>query len=89
MNTATIILKEDILNYKLVPADVDNSEKWIEKLSYAVRLGNEFKGKTAITINTDQGMRTVETTVWSLTDKYIQLKGGVLIPLTCIVDVVS
>lgn len=87
MNTANVILKEDILNFKLIPALTDNSQLWIERLAYAVRLGNEFKGKTTITFNTEQGEKTVETTVWSLTDKFIQLKGGVLIPLSSIVDV--
>lgn len=87
MNMATPILKEDISNVKLIPATVDNSSKWFEKLVYAVRLGNAYKGKTAITFNTEEGERTVETTVWSLTDKFIQLKGGILIPLNTIVNV--
>jgi hypothetical protein len=87
MNSATVIAKEELSNFKLMPAAIDNSLKWIEILSYAVRLGNQFKGKTTITINTNEGEKTVETTVWSLTDKYIQLKGGVLIPLTSIVAV--
>lgn len=87
MNMATIILKEDIANVKLIPATVDNSHIWLERLVYAVRLGNAYKGKTAITFNTEDGEKTVETTVWSLTDRFIQLKGGVLIPLSSIVDV--
>ncbi|OJU74713.1 MAG: hypothetical protein BGO09_08135 [Bacteroidetes bacterium 47-18] len=86
-NAAIIIEKEEISNFKMLPAQIDQSAKWIEKLSYAVRLGNEFKGKTSITFNTAEGERTVETTVWSLTDRYIQLKGGILIPLTSITDV--
>lgn len=87
MNTAIIIEKENIGNFKLIPAVLDQSALWIEKLAYAVRLGNEFKGKTAISFNTTEGERTVETTVWSLTDRYIQLKGGILIPLASITDV--
>lgn len=83
----TIISKEEIQNYKLVPAPVDNSKKWEKDLSYALRLGNEFKSKTAISFNTTEGERTVETTVWSLSDKYVQLKGAVLIPLNTITSV--
>lgn len=84
---STMIAKEDIPLYKIVPAFVDNSETWRKKLDYAVRLGNEFKGKTSITFETTQGPATVETTVWSITDEYLQLKGGMLIPLNSLIDV--
>lgn len=82
----TTIAKEEIPLYKIVPAFVDKSEHWRRELAYAVRLGNEFKGKTAITFETTQGPKTVETTVWSCTDEYLQLKGGMLIPLDSIID---
>jgi len=83
----TLIAKEDIPHYRIVPAFVDNSEIWKEQLTYAVRLGNEFKGKTTITFETTQGPTSVETTIWSLADDYLQLKGGMLIPLNSIIDV--
>jgi len=83
----TIILKEDIEQYTIVPAFVDKSQQWKEQLTYAVRLGNEFKGKTSITFETSEGSRTVETTVWSLTDSFIHLKGGITIPLNSITEV--
>ncbi len=82
-----VILKEDIGQYTIVPADVDRSAQWREQLTYAVRLGNEFKGKTTITFETNEGSRTVETTVWSLTDSFIHLKGGITIPLNSITEV--
>ncbi len=82
----TLIAKEEIPQFKIVPAFVDNSEHWRQELAYAVRLGNEFKGKTSITFETTQGPKTVETTVWSCTDEYIQLKGGMLIPLGSVID---
>ncbi len=84
---ATLIEKEEIAQYKIVPAFVDNTDAWQKELNYAVRLGNEFKGKTLITFETTEGPRTVSTTVWSVTDKYIQLKGGTNIPLNSIIDV--
>ncbi len=83
----TLIAKEQISEYQIVPAFVDKSEYWQDELKYAVRLGNEFKGKTVITFETTQGPRTVETTVWSVTDKYVGLKSGTNIPLASIIDV--
>lgn len=84
---STMIAKEEITRYTIVPAFVDKSEEWERELIYATRLGNEFKGKTAITFETTQGPKTVETTVWSVTGGYLQLKGGTLIPLSSVIDV--
>lgn len=82
----TLIPKEEIPLYKIVPAFVDNTELWRSELDYAVRLGNEFKGKTTITFETTQGPKSVETTIWSITDKHLHLKGGMIIPLESIID---
>lgn len=87
MKTATLIPKEDIPQYKIVPAFVDNTDNWRKELAYAVRLGNEFKGKTSITFETTQGPRSVSTTVWSVSDNFLQLKGGMTIPLNSIIEV--
>ncbi len=84
---ATMIQKEEIGNYLIVPAPVDRSEELRKELEYAVRLGNEYKGKTIITFQTADGPVTVETTVWSVTEKSIQLKGGIVIPLASIIMV--
>lgn len=83
----TLISKEDIDHYRIVPAMEDKTGHWTKELSYAVRLGNEFKGKTTITFATSEGPRTVETTVWSITEKYLHLKGGVILPLNSILEV--
>ena len=84
---ARLIQKEEIPALHLVPAFVDNSQKWRQELLYATRLGNEFKGKTAITFETTQGPCEVETTIWSVTDNYLQLKGGITIPLQSVITV--
>ena len=84
---ATLIAKEEIPQISIIPAFVDNSTHWQQELSYAARLGNEFKGKTCITFETTQGPTSVETTVWSVTDDFLQLKGGTHIPLNSIIDV--
>ncbi len=87
MTSGTVIQKEQIPDYKIIPAFVDKSEYWEKEMQYAVRLGNEFKGKTTITFETTQGPRSVTTTVWSVTNHFIQLKGGLAIPLKSVIDV--
>ncbi|OSZ78082.1 hypothetical protein CAP35_07405 [Chitinophagaceae bacterium IBVUCB1] len=84
---ATLIEKEEVSNYTIVPAFVDNTEHWQKELQYATRLGNEFKGKTSITFETTQGPRSISTTVWSVTDRFLQIKGGQNIPLNSIIEV--
>jgi hypothetical protein len=83
----TMIIKEEIGQYHIIASTEDKSEVWRKELGYAVRLGNEFKGKTTITFLTSEGSRTVETTIWSLTENVIVLKGGVTIPLNSIIEV--
>lgn len=83
----TLIEKEAIGNYKIKAAETNKSEELRSKLADAQRLGNEFKSKTAIVFNTEDGAKRIETTVWSLTDRYIQIKNGILIPLSSIIEV--
>lgn len=85
--TTSLIDKEEIENYRIVSADIDKTHELISKLNDAQRLGNEFKAKTTITFMTEDGPKRVETTVWSLTDNYIQLKAGILIPLRSLIDI--
>lgn len=84
---ATLIEKEEIPDYKIVPAFVDKTDYWKSILNYGVRLGNEFKGKTKITFETTKGPRSVFTTVWSITDRYLHIKGGMVIALASIIDI--
>ncbi|ERJ59723.1 hypothetical protein [Sphingobacterium paucimobilis] len=83
----TLIEKESINNYKIIAAEDNRVEELCGKLKDAQRLGNEFKSKVTIVFNTEDGPMRIETTVWSLTDKYIQIKSGVLIPLSSIISV--
>jgi hypothetical protein len=83
----TKIEKEDIPKLKLINAEKDNSKKWKAELDYAVRLGNEHKGKTTISFITTEGIYQVETTIWSVTDNTLSLKGGIIIPLKSITDI--
>lgn len=82
-----LITKESIDLTKIVPADQNHTEELRSKLNSAQRLGNEFKSKADITFNTKEGPKTVNTTVWSVTEKYLQLKSGVHIPLNSLIDI--
>jgi hypothetical protein len=84
---AALIAKEQIPDLRIVPAFVDRSAQWTSQLRYSCRLGNEFKGKTLITFETTSGPKSVETTVWSVTDNHLTLKGGVSIPLSSVIEV--
>jgi len=82
-----LIQKEAIEVSKIIPADQDHSRELSVKLYSAQRLGNEFKSKADITFNTREGVKTVNTTVWSVTEKYLQLKNGIHIPLNSLIDI--
>jgi hypothetical protein len=82
-----LIEKEQINTYEFLPADSQPSEDMLGKLSHAQRLGNEFKSKVYIAFNTKDGIKKVSTTVWSVTEKYLQLKNNVHVPIKSIVDI--
>lgn len=84
MEKAELIPKEEVKHYRFIQADIRDVEVTKEKLQSAMRLGNEFKGKSQITFLTTQGLKRIETTIWSATDNYIQIKGGVSIPISSI-----
>ncbi|WP_313383428.1 hypothetical protein [Chishuiella sp.] len=87
MEKVELIEKEDVKKYKFLDAYKEDVELQTEKLNGAVRLGNEFKSKAYITFQTEQGPKKIETTVWSVTDKFLQIKNGVLIPLDSLINV--
>lgn len=87
MEKVELIEKEDVKKYKFLDAYKEDVELKTEKLNGAVRLGNEFKSKAYITFQTEQGPKKIETTVWSVTDKFLQIKNGVLIPLDSLINV--
>lgn len=82
-----LINKEDIANYKIIKASEDHSEELRVKLNNALRLGNEFKSKSSIVFQTTEGPKRVETTVWTLTEGYLQIKNGVTIPLNSLINI--
>lgn len=92
MYGAELIEKEQIPNVKFVSHEVLKSTDAIKhrtiELERAATIGNAHKGKIKIIFETKDGLKEVETTVWSATEKYITLKGEVLIPVNAIKDVI-
>lgn len=81
--------KENLKNYIFIKEDVISDIK-LQKRRYAniqraVKLGNGFKNKVKIFFRTkDNDLYFVETTVWGAGKEYIELKGGVNIPIQAI-----
>lgn len=73
---------EDILSTK---EEKTKREKELEK---ALILGNSHKHKVKIFFKDFYSLKQVETTVWSVDDKYVILKEGVVLPKKAIFQVV-
>ena len=90
MNTNICIAKEEIPQYTFLAEDVlqnDTQARFIRRynLARAERLGNAFHGKVKIAFHTvTSGIREVSTTVWSTSDDFVSLKGGVMVPVRAI-----
>ena len=82
-----IIAKEEIPLYKIVKAPEDHSKELRNKLENAMRLGNAFKSKATIVFQAEDGPKRVETTVWNVTENFIQLKNNIFIPVKSLLDV--
>ncbi|RNL55684.1 hypothetical protein [Pedobacter jejuensis] len=82
-----IVEKEHISYLNIINSKDDLTEELKIKLDEAQRLGNEFKSKAVITFNTTIGPKRVDTTVWSVTEKYIQLKNNIHIPIKSLIDI--
>lgn len=84
-NSATLIEKEEIVNYKFPKHEVLHTKDEIiqrrRDVERAMVLGNTEHGKMRITFETTAGIKAVETTVWAASDTEISLKGGVSIPI--------
>ncbi len=86
-----LIAKEDIKNYHFVQREVldtaDDRRLRYTNLSKAMILGNLHKGKVKIVFETDEGIKAVETTIWSTDENEVSLKGGINIPMQSIREV--
>jgi hypothetical protein len=84
----TKISKEDIARLPLSPKEVcATPEERVRRrlnLHKAVWLGNTNKHKVTLLFEADGDMYEVETTLWSVTDTHVGLKGGLVLPVACI-----
>lgn len=51
-------------------------------------LGNVYKNKVQIVFKSLTGTQSVNTTIWATTEKQVVLKGGIFIPVCCIMQVI-
>ena len=81
----TIIEKEAIASLKFPTTDVleDDIEikARISDINRALSLGNLEHSKIKIYFKDNESKKTVNTTVWAVTDKNVILKQGVMIPI--------
>ncbi|MBD0255760.1 MAG: hypothetical protein ICV83_08580 [Cytophagales bacterium] len=87
----TKINKEDIarlsLRAKEVCATPEERVRRRLNLQKAVWLGNTNKLKVTLCFGAGGDMYEVETTIWSVTDTHVGLKGGLVLPVACIYHV--
>lgn len=91
MGHVTLIEKEHLPQIQFIKSDVLTEKpmkaRRQENLMRALMLGNNYRCKVKITFKTDTGfIKQVETTIWSITDKYLLLKGNLFIPIRAMVD---
>lgn len=88
VNQYKLIEKEIIssLTFKDSKAD-EQSPNLLKKLKNATSLGNLHHNKCRIIFKDSEGIKAVETTIWSTGKHYICLKGGMWLPIRNIVDV--
>jgi hypothetical protein len=72
---------DDVLNAK-------DKEALVLLLENATKLGNMEHSKIKIVFEDSDAVKQVETTVWATTDKRVVLKGGIVIPINRIHQIV-
>ncbi|MEI6311160.1 MAG: hypothetical protein WCP57_02770 [Bacteroidota bacterium] len=88
--TAELIQKEQLNEIEFVANTIANPKEkseLMQKLKKWETLGNGFKNKCKIYFNDISGIKVLETTIWMVSNEYVNLKGGLTIPVNSIVDV--
>lgn len=85
------IAKEHVpsLRFPALPVKLSQPHKAAldRKIRTAMTLGNTEQCKCRILFKDDQGLKYVETTIWSADADRIVLKSGITIPIARVVDV--
>jgi hypothetical protein len=79
--------KSLIAALRFKPAVTTNNHGLLNKLAYALRLGNTHHVKVRLYFSAHEGNFCVETTVWAYDSTSVCLKGGIWIPLHHISDI--
>lgn len=91
MKNVAVVQKEQLNTVRFQKIDVlaDSPARLtrLSNLNRALSLGNLFRGKVNIIFMTSSGLlQQVETTVWSMSEDFILLKGGNFIPVKAILE---
>ncbi len=82
---AILISKEEIarLPIRAGQETADSEEQRHRRLNLqkAAWLGNTHKQKVTLRFRANQSLYAVQTTVWSVTDSHVGLKGGIVLPI--------
>lgn len=83
--------KEQLASLEFYPeevlsTDLERQER-SRNLYLGMVLGNAYKSKVKIVFKSLSGLNLVDTTIWAATDKNIVLKGGMLLPVSCVLQV--
>jgi hypothetical protein len=88
MIQGTVISKEEIAGHHFGHQEVLSNPDAIAQrrsdLEKAMKLGNTEHNKVKIVFESTNGIFVVETTIWSVTQNNVMLKGNTLIPIHCI-----
>lgn len=86
------VTKEDIPALHFVHENILTNENDLKRvkqtLEHAADMSHSFYTKTRVVFETEEGTKEVLTTIWAATDHHILLKGGISIPMSCVVDVI-
>lgn len=92
MDNALKVNKEEISGFQFVSFDVlDTSKQRMQRkveLEESMKVSNTDKAKSILYFMTDGGIKFVETTIWAVTDEQVVFKGGVSIPVNCVLKVI-
>lgn len=87
----TVIPKELIAGLRFprqpIPLSKEQRKEIYFRMHEATRLGNAEHGKCRITFQDDEGLKAVETTIWTFDPENIVLKYGMSIPVSRVVSI--
>ena len=87
-----LVEKEEIPDLSFPKSEILHSHEKIaerrHKLEKAMKLGNNHKHKVRIIFEDNEGLKEVDTTIWSAMEKNVSLKAGTHIPVHRIHDII-